>query len=44
MAENFPNLKATDIKIEEAQRTSDKVNQNRLTLRHIRKWQILKIR
>ena len=35
MAENFPNLKGTDIKIQEAQRASNKLNPNRPTARHI---------
>ena len=35
MVENFANLKETDIKIEEAQRASNKLNPNRLTPRHI---------
>ena len=34
--ENFPNLgKETDIQIQEAQRTSNKINKNRSTPRHI---------
>ena len=35
MAENFPNLKDTDIKIQEAQRAPNKFNQNRPTPRHV---------
>ena len=35
MAENFPNLKHTDIKIQEAQRAPNKLNPNRPTPRHI---------
>ena len=35
IAENFPNLKETDIKIQEAQRASNKLNPNRSTPRHI---------
>ena len=35
MSENFPNLKETDIKIQEAQRSPNKLNSNRPTLRHI---------
>ena len=35
MAENFPNVKDTDIKIQEAQRVPDKLNSNRPTPRHI---------
>ena len=35
MGENFPNLKETDIKIQEAQRASNKMNPNRSTPRHI---------
>ena len=35
MAENFPNLKGADIKIQEAQRAPNKLNPNRPTLRHI---------
>ena len=34
MAENFPNLKKTDIKIQEAQRAPNKLNINRPTPRH----------
>ena len=32
---NFPNLKDTDIKIQEAQRAPNKLNPNRTTPRHI---------
>ena len=35
MAENFPNLKETDIKIQGAQRAPNKLNPNRPTPRHI---------
>ena len=35
MSENFPNLKETDIKIQEAQRAPNKLNSNRPTPRHI---------
>ena len=35
MAENFPNLKDTDFKIQEAQRAPNKLNPNRTTPRHI---------
>ena len=35
MAENFPNLKDTDIKIQEAQRAPNKVNPNRSTPRRV---------
>ena len=35
MSENFLNLKETDIKVQEAQRASNKLNANRLTPRHI---------
>ena len=35
MAENFPNLKDTDIKIQEAQRAPNKLNPNSPTPRHI---------
>ena len=35
MAENVPNLKETDIKIQEAQRAQNKLNSNRPTPRHI---------
>ena len=34
MTENFPNLKETDIKIQEAQRATNKLNPNRPTPRH----------
>ena len=34
MAENFPNLMETDIKIQEAQRVPNKLNPNRPTPRH----------
>ena len=34
MAENFPKLKDTDIKIQEAQSTPNKLNPNRPTLSH----------
>ena len=34
MAENFPNLKVTDINILEAQRAPNKLNPNRPTPRH----------
>ena len=34
MAENFPNLKETDIKIQGAQRAPNKLNPNRPTPRH----------
>ena len=34
MAENFPNIKDTDIKIQEAQRAPNKLNPNRPTPRH----------
>ena len=34
MAENFPNLKKTDIKIQEAQRAPNRLNPNRPTLTH----------
>ena len=34
MDENFPNLKDTDIKIQEAQRAPNKLNPNRPTPRH----------
>ena len=36
MAENFPNLKDTDIKIQEAQRAPNKLNPNIPTPRHIK--------
>ena len=44
MAENFPNLKEIDVKIQEAQRAPNKLNTNRPTPRHIiiKKWQKLK--
>ena len=35
MAENFPNLKDSDIKIQEAQRAPNKLKRNRPTARHI---------
>ena len=35
LSENFPNLKETDVKIQEAQRTPNKFNPNRPTPRHI---------
>ena len=35
MAENFPNLKETDSKIQEAQRAPNKLNPKRTTPRHI---------
>ena len=35
MAENFPNLKNTDVKIQEAQGAPNKVNPDRSTPRHI---------
>ena len=35
MAEKFPNLKETDIKIQEAQRDPNKLNPNKATPRHI---------
>ena len=35
ISENFPNLKETDIKIQEAQRAPNKLNPNRPTPRHI---------
>ena len=35
MNENFPNLKETDIQTQEAQKTLNKMNPNRLTPRHI---------
>ena len=34
MSENFPNLKETDIEIQEAQRAPNKLNPNRTTPRH----------
>ena len=35
MSENFPNLKKTGIKIQEAQRAPNKLNPNRPTPRHV---------
>ena len=35
MSENFPNLKETDIKIQEVQRAPNRLNPNRPTPRHI---------
>ena len=35
MSENFPNLKETDIKIQEAQRSPNKLNPNRPTPKHV---------
>ena len=35
MAENFPNVKETDIKIQEARRAPNKLNPNRTTPRHM---------
>ena len=35
MSENFPNLKETDIKIQEAQKAPNKLNPNRPTPSHI---------
>ena len=35
MSENFPNLKETDIKIQDAQRAPNKLNPNRTTPRHL---------
>jgi len=35
MSENFPNLKETNIKIQETQRAPNKLNPNRHTPRHI---------
>ena len=35
MAENFPNLKHTDIKVRETERAPDKLNPNRPTPRHL---------
>ena len=35
MAENYPNLKETALKIQEAQKAPNKLNLNRPTLRHI---------
>ena len=37
MSENFPNLKETDTKIQEAQRAPNKLNPNRPTPRHYNK-------
>ena len=37
MYENFPNLKETDIKIQETQRAPNKLNPKRFTPRHITK-------
>ena len=37
MAENFPNLKETDIKIQEAQRAPNNLNPNRTTSGHYNK-------
>ena len=34
MDENFPNLKETDIKIQEPQRAPNKLNTNKPTTRH----------
>ena len=34
MSENFPNLKETDMKIQEVQRAPNKVNSNRPTPKH----------
>ena len=43
MSENFPNIKETDIMIQEAQSAPNKLNPNRPTPRHvIKKWQKLK--
>ena len=36
ITENFPNLKGTDIKIQETQKTPNKLNPNRPTPRHIK--------
>ena len=44
MAENFLNLKDTDIKIQEAQKAPKKLNPNRPTPRHIIKMEKLKIK
>ena len=45
MCRNFPNLKETDIKIQEALKTPKKLNPNRTTPRYIiKKWQKLKIK
>ena len=35
MSENFPNLKETDIKIQQTQRAPNKLNPNRTTPRHV---------
>ena len=35
MSKNFPNLKETDIKIQEAQKAPNKLNPNKPTTRHI---------
>ena len=35
MAENFPNIKETEIKVQEAQRAPNKLKPNRPTPRHI---------
>ena len=35
MSENFPNIREVDIKMQEAQRASNKLNSNRTTPRHI---------
>ena len=35
MTENFPNLKHTDIKIQEAERAPNKLNPNRAIPRHV---------
>ena len=42
MAENFPNLKGTDIKIQEAERAPNKLNPNKPTPRHIIKMAKIK--
>ena len=42
--ENFPNLKETDIKMQEEQKAPNKLNPNRPTPKHIIKWEKLKIR
>ena len=44
MAGNFPNLKETDIKMQEEQKAPNKLNPNRPTPKHIIKWEKLKIR
>ena len=44
MAENFPNLKETDIKIQEAQTAPNKLNPNRPTPKHIIKMAKLQIK